>query len=284
MTANGQILLGVDGSEASLAAVAWAATEARLRGCGLLAVHACTAGSFGLWMSPAVVRRELRASAQPIVDQAVDLVREREPSVSVRGRVVVAPPATLLIRLSAGKQLTVIGASGRGALSQLMPGSVTMAVLAHATSPVVAVHPPDRTGPPTGIDRVVVAVDDPGTHARTLQFAYAEAERRKVPVLIVRALRPDCAQQSWTEPARGPWRAEGFDEVRASITETSRSLGDSVTDICLPGDLLVLGHRRHRRFAPLSLGVLATSVVLEAPCPVVVVHETQAAAPAVSRT
>jgi nucleotide-binding universal stress UspA family protein len=232
-----EILVGVDGSTESDAALAWAVAEARARGCGLAVVHCCESRYYGPWTTTPTLREGLRDLARPIVADAVERATNLDPSVRVRGAVLVTEPTRALVRLSAHAALVVIGRPDRGALSRLLLGSITRHLLANAACPVVAV----RTD--GGIDRVVAVITEPDTDEQTVAFAVAEAERHHVPVHV-----------AVTSSVRGG------------------SLAEVITRVCAPTDLLVLGHHRHGR-APHRLGHDAVVALHIATGPIAVVPE-----------
>lgn len=238
MTTN-DILVGVDGSAPSEAAVLWAADEAFSRGARLNIIHACDLSSMNLWAATPAIRAELRAISAPLIDDAIALVAKRQPTVIVRGRVLIGTPTRILLLLSKRIHLTVIGRSGRGMLSRIWFGSVAERVLAHACSPVVAVG----CGPGSPNLTRVIAVVDPGPLGlATLHFATEEAERRHTPLETVDA--------DLIEP------------------ELDKLLVDRA-----PGDLIVLGHRHRPALAPRQLGHVAALVLHHAPCSVAVLPE-----------
>lgn len=231
------ILVGVDGSTESDAALAWAVSQARVRGCGLAVVHCCESRYYGVWTTTRALREELRDMARPIVADALRMAARLDPSVPVRGAVLVTEPTRALIRLSAHAALVVVGRPDRGVLSRLLLGSITRYLLANAACPVVAVR---TTG---GIDRVVAAIATPDADEQTVAFAVAEAERHHVPVHV-----------AVTFAARGG------------------SLAETVARVCTPTDLLVLGHRGYGR-APHHVAHDAVKALSIARGPVAVVPE-----------
>jgi nucleotide-binding universal stress UspA family protein len=232
-----EILVGVDGSAESDAAVAWAVGEAGVRGCGLAVVHCCESRYYGLWTTTRTLREGLRDMARPIVADALKLAAQVDPSVPVRGAVLVTEPTRALVRLSARSALIVIGRPDRGALSRMLLGSITRYLLANAACPVVAVRATGR------IDRVVATIPAPDADEQTVEFAVTEAERHHVPVHVAVT----------SSAHRGP-------------------LAVTVADLCTSTDLLVLGHHRHGR-QPHHLGHDAVVALHIAPGPVAVVPE-----------
>lgn len=122
------LLVGVDGSQAGYAAVEFAVGEARLRGVGILAVHAATQHLGG---------DPLYLGTLAGVDDSDFL------GVRVTRRFVDQDPGQALIRLSAGASAVVVGARGRGGFPGLRTGSVAQALIHRAHCPVFVVHDPD---------------------------------------------------------------------------------------------------------------------------------------------
>lgn len=268
MARTGDVVVGVDGSAESDAAVAWAVAEAGVRNCCLVAVHACESRYYGLWTTTRTLREGLRQMARPIVDDALALAASIDPGVPSRGGVLVASPVRTLVRLSHSAGIVVIGRSGRGAISRLLLGSVARSVMAEAAAPVVAVGcPPDDTSPPR-LARVVAAVADPAVNPESLQFAFAEAQRWDVPLRIVHASRAG-------RPLAGqdliPWQS-AYPGVHMTTSTHTDSLTDALVATCTSRDLVVLGHHRHLPTRH-ALGPHVMSVLHAAPCPVAVVPE-----------
>lgn len=136
----GQIVVGVDGSELSDAAVRFAFEEADSRGVGLTGVHA--------WLTPPVDLDATGAEPWQAAEQeerallSARLARwsDKYPDVAVRQHVVRADPVSALVAESAGALLTVVGSRGAGGFTGLLLGSVSHAVLHHAGSPVAVVR------------------------------------------------------------------------------------------------------------------------------------------------
>lgn len=141
--ADGPVVVGVDGSELSTEAVAFAFEEAAHRGAPLVAVHA--------WLYPTPVGPgeilplvydldEFAAQEERALAESVAGFTERYPDVPVRHRLVRGTPARVLVDESKQAQLVVVGASGRGALGGLLLGSVSHAALHHAYCPLAIVR------------------------------------------------------------------------------------------------------------------------------------------------
>jgi nucleotide-binding universal stress UspA family protein len=130
-----RIVVGVDGSAPSLEALAWAATEARLRRARLEVLHASFYRRQMLELYPGAARDE-----QAVLDRALAPVRAAEPTVEVVARPAGPPAAKALVDASDGADLLVVGSRGLGGFDQLLMGSVSNQCAHHAQCPVVIVR------------------------------------------------------------------------------------------------------------------------------------------------
>jgi nucleotide-binding universal stress UspA family protein len=129
---EGPVVVGVDGSSRSAAAVEFALAEAAARGQPLVAVH--------VWEVP----RRSEQEARGVAEEATAGAAGRYPQVRVEHRTVDAVNAAralLDVGEEVGASLVVVGSRGRGGFSGLLLGSVSQAVLGHAHRTVAVVHP-----------------------------------------------------------------------------------------------------------------------------------------------
>ncbi|MFZ6003446.1 MAG: universal stress protein [Actinomycetota bacterium] len=286
------IVVGVDGSEQSHHALAWAREEARLRGTGVRAAH--------VWAPPVPVS-EFAAMAAPIdievyeklahgvVDDAVaDIGGTAGGEVPVAPRVVRGYPSTALCEQAEGADLLVVGSRGHGGFAGLLLGSVSHQCVHHATSPVAVVP---LSAPMPDSSDVVVGVDGSDSSQIALRWAAREAVLRAARLSVVHA---------WSTPyavAPGGFGIgtlpvpEVLDESRAMlhalVDRTLTEVGDRPKDIELlavddrparallersaEAGLLVVGSRGHGGFAELMLGSVSHQCLHHARCAVVVV-------------
>jgi nucleotide-binding universal stress UspA family protein len=143
-----EVVVGVDGSDASQAALSFAFETASLHGWSLVAVHAWDFPAYDLIASPDlpvpvplsdVADSEVRLSAEALAGY-----RERFPDVDVREHLVHGPAVAALVAASPNAALIVVGTRGRGAALSALLGSVSNGVLHKATVPVAVVPPPDE--------------------------------------------------------------------------------------------------------------------------------------------
>ncbi|WP_084965799.1 universal stress protein [Thermoactinospora rubra] len=139
-TAHGEVVVGVDDSDTSRPALAYAFEQAKLRGARLRAVHA--------WQLPIHLYApgipydldDIQARMSQMVRDAVAGLRERYPEVTVVEDVRTAHPVDALCQASDAADLVVVGSHGRGAVGSLLLGSVSRGVLHHARSAVAVVR------------------------------------------------------------------------------------------------------------------------------------------------
>jgi nucleotide-binding universal stress UspA family protein len=143
------IVVGVDGSPESLAALRWAADEARLRGARLVAVHAwpfvapLEVGAPGVFPVPAVdlpgaVEAERDAAEAELEAALANAFPEGAP-VEVESKLVEDDAGEALVRESKEADLVVIGWRGRSGIAAALLGSISKHVVDHAPCPVVVV-------------------------------------------------------------------------------------------------------------------------------------------------
>jgi nucleotide-binding universal stress UspA family protein len=142
---EGPVVVGVDGTELSDDAVAFAFEAATARGAPLVAVHAWSDAEIAAaWaMLPGTVDRDyLQARAERVLAERIEPWRAKFPDLAVREVVVRDRPEHALLRHAAGAALVVVGSRGRGAFTGLGLGSVSQDMLHHAECPVAVA----RTG------------------------------------------------------------------------------------------------------------------------------------------
>ena len=141
MSAWKTVLVGVDGSTGSRAALTWGASEAADHGAELVVVH--------VWEPPllpavgSVPHGPAPDSAEAAEEFLVGLIKEElgeDPPVRVHPRVKRGHPAEVLIEDSVGADLLVVGTRGRGGFSGLVLGSVSQHVAAYARCPVAVIR------------------------------------------------------------------------------------------------------------------------------------------------
>lgn len=140
---NGPVVVGVDGSRVSDAAVAAAFSEAAERKTELVAVHTWSDLVFAEYASTAMIEipvADLMSAEQAILAERLAGRQERYPEVVVHRRVYPSSPRQHLLEWSETAQLVVVGSRGRGGFRSLLLGSTSHALIQRARCPVMVTH------------------------------------------------------------------------------------------------------------------------------------------------
>ncbi|MFI0978147.1 universal stress protein [Streptomyces sp. NPDC021093] len=137
--AAGRIVVGVDGSEQSVRALQWAATQAGLTGAELDAV---TAWEFPTWggLIPENATYDPEKQAAHVLADTVTKALGSQAATSVTCHTVKGNAAEALLTRSAGADLLVVGARGHTGLKATVLGSVSLHVVQHSAVPVTVVR------------------------------------------------------------------------------------------------------------------------------------------------
>ncbi|WP_432043900.1 universal stress protein [Streptomyces cadmiisoli] len=288
---NGPVVVGVDGSASSLAAVETAAREARLRGAGLRVVHAFVWPGMHVPVDPSPLgppEGEIRKVVERLVGEAMARARSTAPDVDVAHAVVMGEPVTVLEAQSRDAQLVVVGSRGKGGFVGLLVGSTAVHLAAHSTCPLLVVRGvADDTGP------VMLGVDGSATGEQAVSFAFAEASLRKAPLTAVHAWTrwnaalpapQDSAEPYANPPGRLAEQEErllaealaGHRERHPDVAVQHRVVHGGTREALIEASrgaqLLVVGARGRGGFAGLLLGSVSQAVLHHAHCPVAVVR------------
>lgn len=275
-----RVVIGYDGSTYSQAALDAAVDEARVRGAGLLVVHAVDA-----WGLVPGRTQAHDLAAQTAVQEAYARAAAVLGEDRVRTHVETGRPASVLLGRTAPGDLLVVGSHGFRPVTQLFVGSTSEAVAGHAEVPVLVV----RTAAEHPHGHIAVGVDGSAIAERALAWAVDVASRDGASVRAVVGVPPiiDAAGM-----ISGPDEAS-LQEIGAELSATVASVtgggsgGSGVTveehvvqthpvDALLEHSrgarLLVVGSRGRGGLAAAVLGSVGRRLVHVAPCPVLVVH------------
>ena len=136
----GRIVVGVDGSDGSTAALRWALDEARLRDAKLRVVHAWkyVSDKAGIAAAYPVGYEEIERKAREVLTRSIE---QAGPAAEPRVEAILAGggAVTVLLETAKGADLLVVGSRGRGGFAGLLLGSVSQQCAQHAPCPVVIV-------------------------------------------------------------------------------------------------------------------------------------------------
>ncbi|MFH8737646.1 universal stress protein [Streptomyces sp. NPDC017964] len=288
---SGLVVVGVDGSASSLAAVEAAAREARWRGAGLRLVHAFIWPAMHVPLGPSPLgppEGGLRNMAERLLAEAEEHARTVAPEVDVSSAVVTGEPLTVLEAQSRAAELVVVGSRGMGGFVGLMVGSTAVHLAAHGRCPVLVVREQgERTGP------IVVGVDGSSAAAGAVDFAFVEAALRGADIVALHAWT------TWNAPMPPPQdeampyanepqalkarqerllsevltgRQEKYPGVSVKREVVQGGTREAMIEASRTAQLLVLGARGRGGFAGLLLGSVSQAMLHHAHCPVAVVR------------
>jgi nucleotide-binding universal stress UspA family protein len=147
---HGRIVVGVDGSQSSYAALHWAVAEAVRRDARLDVVNAydqpvpvAPVGSLTS-VGPEEFEKSSKALLEEMAAAAVDAAGARVKKVELISAG--TSPAKGLLDVAVGADLLVVGCRGLGGLRGLLLGSVSQQCALHGTCPVVVVRPAGSPG------------------------------------------------------------------------------------------------------------------------------------------
>ena len=284
------VVVGVAGTAPRRRARAGAPDEAALRGVPLRVVYASLWERYeGESLADDLGKRSEQVTAEDIVRTAAQRARLRRPDVEVSTDVLPEEPAYALVHAGRDASALVLGTRGRSGLAEMLLGSVSLIVAAHADCPVIVLGGgQDNRGSAEHHGRVVVGVGDKSSDSAALGFAVEEARLRHATLDAVRAWRCP-AHESVDHPllAGEPTRlheqhateilAKALKHAPTDVEVHPRTVEGPARRALLAAshdaDLLVVGARRNPGHLGLQLGRVAHGVLHHAACAVAVVPE-----------
>jgi nucleotide-binding universal stress UspA family protein len=138
------VVVGVDGSDESVAALRWAARYSAAAGASVHAVlvwHYPTAASVPpVGRTPPAVEGEVEEHITATLSEAIAKAAPDMPDVPIASEIRYGHPAQVLVEESGQADLLVVGRSGHGAFIGMLVGSVSQHCVAAAECPVVVVR------------------------------------------------------------------------------------------------------------------------------------------------
>ncbi|TCN29628.1 nucleotide-binding universal stress UspA family protein [Kribbella orskensis] len=270
MTEN-RIVVGVNGSAEAESAIGWAAAEAAARGAELRLVHAFVWPMFPVPLGASDVAPGLRAMADKIVAESLELARKIEPALPITAERIDGFPSPVLLAESRTADLVVIGCRELGAALGLLAGSTGLDLAAHAHCPAVIVRLNEAE--PAGV-RVVVGYDGSPAADAALDVGLAYARTHG---LVVRVVSVDLPHHDRQRLSHHDLAAAVQRHGDGSVTELIHVTGHPAEELVrwsADAQLIVVGSRGRGGFTGLLLGSVSQAVLHHADCPVAVVPAT----------
>ncbi|HEX5543172.1 MAG TPA: universal stress protein [Micromonospora sp.] len=279
------IVVGYDGSPSSVAAVGWAAAEARRTSQPVLLAYAF------VWPTTAAMlpgpevfpHTAARRDAEDMIHAAAAEAARAHPDVKITGALLAGPPAVTLIEQSEKASLVVLGNRGHGGFAALLLGSTGVAVTAHAHCPVVVVRGEEQRPD----SRILVGVDGSSSSLLALRYAFEQAADRALPLHVLQAWDLStsmrevplnvqqemlAAEQAALDELVAEWRAK-YSEVEVSAAVVPDLAGRVLVQSSRNAQLVVVGSRGRGGFRGLLLGSVSQQLLHYSHCPVAVIRE-----------
>ncbi|XVV08944.1 universal stress protein [Actinoplanes sp. CA-131856] len=263
------VIVGIDGSEQSLAAVRVAALQARRRGLPLRVVHAFIWPSLHVGVGPVaddMPGTGLRHQAEDLLAEAVAVAGDAAPGLAVSSALVDGAATPVLLHESRDGSLLVLGDRGLGGVSGLIIGSVAVHASAHAHCPVLVVRGDEHPGGP-----VVVGVDGSEGSRLAVAAAYEQSAFLGAELVAVLAGDDSPGARLLLGEALAGW-GERYPDVTVRTEAVRENARHALVERSKTARLVVVGARGRDTFKGLVLGSVSQALLHHAACPVEVVR------------
>ncbi|MGW2671784.1 universal stress protein [Streptomyces sp. NPDC001272] len=285
------LVVGVDGSDASLTAVDWAADEAARLALPLRIVYASLWEHYeGAVPSWTLNRSSEQVLAENVVAAGAERVRQRWPGVQVTTDIAAEDAVSALLREGHTAHVVIVGSRGRGELAGLLLGSVALSVASRSSGPVIVVRG-DRYALEGRHGRVLLGVGLHDVDSPAVRFAFREAAARDAELDVVTTWRrplhepvdrmalPGDVPRDHEERAAALMDkaveavAQEHPQVRLRRTTIEGTAHKLLTGRSAAADILVVGARHRGSLIGMELGRVAHRALHHAHCPVAIVPQ-----------
>jgi nucleotide-binding universal stress UspA family protein len=286
------IIVGIDGSAESDAAVGWAAHDAAIRGLPLTVVHVESPAA-ATWSQAPVLEEsagEQLAEGRSLLAHASTIARDAiadTAQVHITGELLSsATPVPTLVEQSKDAELIVVGSRGRGALSRSILGSVSAGLISHAHCPVALIRHDDPQLPHPAQGPILVGIDGSTSDLATA-IAFEEASLRHAELIALHSWNdvdmnaipgydwsPTTTKEGHVlDEALAGWR-ERYPDVSVQNRLVSDRAAHAIVEASESAQLVVVGTHGGGALAGMLLGSVSNAVVQAVHTPVIVARPT----------
>jgi nucleotide-binding universal stress UspA family protein len=288
------IVVGIDGSESSKAALHWALVEGERNS---EPVHVISTWSYP-WMvaAPAPIGtagpppEEMEVAAEAGLTALVETLSSGS-GVEITHEVLQGDAAGALIEASEDASLLVVGSRGRGAFKRAMLGSVSSKVVAHSECPVLVV--PEGSTPDDSERVIVVGVDGSPNSAAALAWAIGRSSPERDEVRAVSVVHNPARRDVERAIELVDHEVQTAAEALAPVVDPAGDLADArgvkfgmeivagdarevLFERGMAADLVVVGVRGEGGISSMVMGSVATYLVHHLPGAIAVVPHVEA--------
>jgi nucleotide-binding universal stress UspA family protein len=283
------ILVGIDGSPESDAAIRWATDEAAMRDETLTLMHV-VAPIIATWpiIPISIGMTEWQEEhARLVLERGQNIAKETAGEsrlLQIRTELRYTDIATALVDASREARMTVVGGRGLSALGRIVLGSVSSNLLRHVHGPVAVVHADGRSASEKGWP-IVLGIDGSPASEDATALAFDEASRRGVDLVALHAwadspsatlLGIDWGQYEEEGHEVLAERLAGWQEKYTDVHVRRRLVVDQparrILDETREAQLVIVGSHGRGGFAGMLLGSVSSTVAQSAEVPTIVVR------------
>lgn len=279
---DGTLVVGIDGTESSRAALRWAVSRANATRGAVELVHVIDEE----WTTiSARMIEELGNDSRRLLEGEAAYARSLAPDLVIRTRSTRGEPMQTLIAASSAAEMVVVGTHKTGFINGKIFGSRSLRLAASARTPVAIIP----QGMPRAGRGIVVGVDDSPAGRQAIRFAAHEAERTRETLTLLRAFTiPESVAAS--EDVRRELLQHGEELAGAALSDAAtlatatapgvdlkarsvrRPTAEALVEAAATATLLVVGSSRQEEGDNAMVGSVSHDVLINLTGPAVVVH------------